>query len=160
MLLNSRQQRVGDTVSESDIRQAIASLIASPGKKCNVLKNLASRQPEQNLKKHLLIYLADEVDDENQLKIKQNFQNSYAIGLRYATGGYKALGTAYDKLFNAQNMQDEINKLVFWSTEKHFVRILNDAKVNFCYEAKCYDYQKCLRYPPSTGTYCDVIIDE
>ena len=125
MLLNLRQQRVEDTVSESDIRQAIASLIASPGKKCNVLENLASRKPEQNLKKHLLIYLTDEVDDEKQLEITKTFQNSYAIGLRYTTGDYKALGTAYDKLFNAQNMQDEINKLVFWSTETHFVRILN-----------------------------------
>ena len=89
--------------------------------------------------------MSHEIDDKSQQEIGTKYQDIYSIGLNFASKGgeYKALGTDYTKLFNAQDMQDEINKLVFWATESKFQKILKDVKINFCYNHQC--RQHCKR---------------
>ena len=143
------KQRSVDKVSDTDIRQAIASMVSSPGGDCDVLQDLAdSDQPpvfqEENYKKFILIYVSAEANDDHS-KILEKYDAAYGIGLRYATGQLVEIDNEYKKTFQADSMQDELNQLVFWAVEANIKEILKGASENFCVDNPCDEGKQCVK---------------
>ena len=79
------------------------------------------------------------------MTILDKYDSAYGIGLRYATGSLVTIDDEYKKTFEADNMQDELNQLVFWAVEANIKEILKTSSENFCLDNPCNAGKECVK---------------